>query len=840
MATSPINLSAGMVPASPPPAPGGGIDLSAGMVSANPTPAAAPTAPAPAPAPSQPATWWEQAKGLAKQYIADQVDSSNPHPAGPLEAGTHLPVIGGAIAGIQRGVNKGVLGTYGGLVKIGAKMVNDFGIDGDVAAYQQQNPAATIQQARQAVAPELYGKMGDGAPSPMQVLRGSEHNDQPDFQTDSHRARVKGMMDTAQWFTDHADSHGFWEGLGSTGESIAEMMGGEGLLKLLPEASKAGEAMSLADKLKNTQRVASFLESHPKIAKLMAVGMRTAHTVGEAGAAAGTQTYVKSGGDADETAEGAAMGVAGGAAGEAIGAVGGQALRAAKAGMERLGRPSATVDAVGEAARGVLGDRIDATNATRVTAPPNPNAEPYTFEIGGTPTRDYRVGNMAQDAGKQQVGTRVVAGKGTAGPPAYDPADLQKYLRFDDQGRPTYMRPDKYEGVGLGDDGQPSYPDAAGNTRDQANPDQPDGSHKEPIFQYKPTPRDPTLEPGADRADGGGTLRTTDPKVASAHMATLERAIGGEDFDAMPAAQRSQLLASRDDIKGQIGEYYRQQQAAGGGKPNFEPINSQQAIQATGSFADAADSLHQAGVEVYDHANNVTGGQWQALDQYIGKLQDKLGEEPFAAGRADLRKQIGHAQGIMSEILENPSNGFSADDVAQAKKNFRAKYVLQDAHQAISPIYAIEQQDGAVTGQYRGMNGSQLGSRWDEFLKANPDARDIIGADRSNTLRDLFRQNETLAARKRFGSAVLSVSSALAGYHFGGLMGAAESTGAYHGVRYVLKSIVSNPKIAKNILFAIDSGARPDNYGRAIAQMIIQGAKRYAVPAAASAAARSN
>lgn len=827
--------------APPIPQPPPGVTLSAPI--AQPAPAAAPPQAA-APAAPAPASIWQSLKNKTKEFIESQLDPNNDHAiTTPIEAAataaSKLPVVGDAIgnigskiAAVRRGVIKGGLGTVAGLTHIGAQLVSDFGIDGDVADYQQKNPGASLLQARQAVAPEIYGKA---------ALPAGQTTPNPDYQTDSHRQRVQRMMDTAKWFTDHAETNGFWEGMGSTGESIAELLGGEGLAKLLPEAAAAGDAgkvTSLADHLRNTQKVAQFLEQNPKVAKLMALGMRTAHAVTEAGTQAAGQTFIKSGGDTGETMEAGAIGAAGGGALHLAGEAAGAGFKAVKGGLERLAKPSTTVDAVGDAARGAVEDRLGATNATREPGQPDPAAEPYQFKIGGTPTRDYTVGNISQDARKQQVGTRAVAGKGSpTGTYPYNPEDLQKYVSFDGEGNPTYARPDQYENTGRNAAGEPSYPDAAGNTADTAAPDQPEGSHKEPVYQYKPTARDPEAMPGEDRAEGGGTLLTKDPKVASSHLASLEQIIGGKDFKAMAPEQRATLQASRDDIKAQLGEYYQHQKATAGGPANFKPVDVQGAIEATGNFADAAESLHNTAAEVYEHANNVTGGQWQALDQHISKLQDKLGDEPFADGRAKLRKQIGQAQSVMSQILENPANGFDANDVTQAKKNFRAKYVLQDAHEAIKPIYAIEQQPGTITGQYRGVNGSMLGTRWDEFLKANPDAKDIIGADRVNTLRDLFRQNETLAARKRFGSAVLNVASAFAGYHFGGLSGAVEGGVGYRGIKYVLDGMLSNPKVAKNILFAIQSGARAENYGPMVAKMIIAGKK--IVPVAAGAAARS-
>jgi hypothetical protein len=62
------------------------------------------------------------------------------------------------------------------------------------------------------------------------------------------------------------------------------------------------------------------------------------------------------------------------------------------------------------------------------------------------------------------------------------------------------------------------------------------------------------------------------------------------------------------------------------------------------------------------------------------------------------------------------------------------------------------------------------------------------------------------------------------------------------GIRRVIDDMIMNPRIAKNILFAVDSGARPANYAPGIAKMLrtLHEGSRVAVPAAASAAVRAS
>lgn len=654
-----------------------------------------------------------------------------------------------------------------------------------------------------------------------------------------HNQAAQHLQNAADWFNKNSELEGAWQHLGAFGEGISELLTPEALsslAKVPAVAGKVAEAASASQKYADAAKVSQMLEKYPRLKSLVGVGLAALRS----GAEAGAQTYVKTGGDTDQATQAAELGAGGSALLEGV-------PQAARMIAKPIAAPSLAADAVEATAKGALEKEANATNATRTPAPPNPNAEPYTFHISGPPTAERVDGSIAQEAGRQHVGTRVVPGKGSAdGAPAYNPADLPRHLEVDGEGNVSYRRPDPNEAVGRDAAGNPSYPDAAGNTNDQPSVSTENGSHREPVYQYRPESRPGSPPAAEDRASGGGELRTQDPNVAAAHLQSLDSIIRSPEFAEMSPEQRQGYQAQRRDIQRQIAEQYQATKAAGTNTPNFRPIDTRAALSSARTFEDASNQMYDSAKEVYEHANRVSGGQWQTLKDTIKDLSAKLGEEPDIpsnrATRAKLAQQIRESENAMSRILDDPKNGIDREDSERAIRMMHAQFVMQDAHEAIAPLYDIEQHLPLSTGQYRGFNGNRLGARWQAFLRERPEARQMFGSDRVDTLTKMFKSTETMAARKRIGQAVLAIASAAGGAHFGGYEGAAASELGYLGIRHVLDGMVMNPKFAKNLLFAVDSGARPQNYAPGLARMLKTSHQvaRVAVPAAASAAVRSN
>lgn len=764
----------------PPPPPGYGDPMIAGpdATATTPPPAAA--------APAAPASMFDRAMNYVKSTQKANEDALAAHPVLHAIAST-LNAPNEMISGAAKSAMNGM----GGLLHIVHDQMGEAGSPSDMIEYQQEHPEASQQEAVDAVGKGYRGKTTTNANS--------------------------DLKSAADWLTQHGEEQGFWQHAGGAAELVGELLSPLGVEEAPVEGAKV---MTYADRMAQQIKTAKFLEGNPKIAKLAAIGARAVHAAVKGGVEAGGQTYLHSGGDVGQTEEAAALG--GAAAPLAEGAAAG-----VSGVLRRMAKPAITGDAIREAAQGTVADRLAETNATR-TNPGNalpPSTGSFEFNIQGPPTQERVEGDIAHQPRKKQIGTQYAPGKGSG-----------TQANVDDYPHGTFQYGD-----------QPPLPHV-----DDREPFT-GPTHKEPVYQYLTAAKPGGAGAAEDVVGGGGTLKTNDPDLAASHLASLNKAISSPEFAQQPAEQQSATIAARDDIREQLGQYYQHEKATGTYKPNFAPVNAQQAIRATATPRDAAEQLEDAGREVYEHANRVSGGQWQVLKDHIQDLGKKLANEPDVPSnrntRSDLAGQISEAKQAMSKILEDPRNGIDQTDTTQAIKNFRAGFMLRDLHEAIKPIYGSEEQTGLTTGQYRGFDGNRIGARFEAFLRENPDARQTIGPDRVDTLRQIFRANNTLASRSRFGKAVLNVAkvvggggAALAGHKAGGYGGAAAAEAAYLGIQHVMSGLVSNPNAAKNLLFAIDSGARPENYAPIVAKLIDSGkaAARAAIPAAAGAAVRAS
>ena len=189
---------------------------------------------------------------------------------------------------------------------------------------------------------------------------------------------------------------------------------------------------------------------------------------------------------------------------------------------------------------------------------------------------------------------------------------------------------------------------------------------------------------------------------------------------------------------------------------------------------------------------------------------------------------------------------------------------MKDIHGAVSPkelsgfndAYRNAQRmravatavDGSFTGnasssarswEYRGFDGNRLMSnlsRLQQRMGRGPLER-VVGKDNLDTLFRVAELNRTQTARARFGVAVkpivqsllsLHVGPIAAGGFLGHLTGIGYEAGAVAGwgtaaaTKKVMDAVLTNPKIAQNLIFAIDSGANPAHYGPMLASMIQQ------------------
>lgn len=138
----------------------------------------------------------------------------------------------------------------------------------------------------------------------------------------------------------------------------------------------------------------------------------------------------------------------------------------------------------------------------------------------------------------------------------------------------------------------------------------------------------------------------------------------------------------------------------------------------------------------------------------------------------------------------------------------------------------------AKGGEPEDYNASYALKALGKLDKDGPKSGLLFGDDKAgalkSTLQKIAAATKTDAERAVFGAAVKHVGNFVggalggeAGYEAGGWKGAAigSAAGAVGG-RAVVSAILRNPKIANNLLFAIQSGARPERYGPMIGAMI--------------------
>ena len=688
----------------------------------------------------------------------------------------HADDHGAALGAVTRtgiGFGKGMLQLAG----YGAHLlatVGDQPSNQDVIAYQKANPGASTDDAMRAVS----GKDKDG--NPVQAYRSPENQ-----HVQQH------LQESADWFKQNAKTQGFWEGLGSTGEQLVELLGTDGLSEMsaLRDAQAAGDtakALTMSDKLKQIQGVASFMEKNPRIAKMVGLGIRTAHAAARAGGQAAAQTYVHTQGDGTQAAiAGATGGVLGGGISAAAGAasqliqhlapqiseIAGEEvpiLRSQVTGVGEDGlpqRPSwiqkaaadtndsqsvvdqqqrAAFGTVREQAQGVVDRELGAANETRTPTADRPSTvDPVT----GKPVEEHvwpKAGAPAEDAGA--AGLPSGAPQLTSGTPELGTGESADLARTDMLGQPGEAPTAEQKGL-----------------------------------------------PGSEASSGPNVEDTSAKALPS-----------GEPAKPAPRFQ-------------------------------LQPIDVKGAIARTNDFGDAADVLHENAKPVYDRLNEVTKGQWQAADAKIRGLQDKSWKA-VGPEREAMESQLTHARGVMDRIMSDPKTGISPADLSAAKRLWSTGYKLRTLHNALEPAYQVDADFARRGTEYRGFNGGRALSRFRTALAREPELKNILGNEGTDNLQRVFRYNTTVKGRQAFGEGVGKIARfmservpgvALAGigYHLGGLPGAAElgtaGESAYLMTKTVLHKVATDPQVGRSLLYALDH-ARADSYVPTIGNMILR------------------
>lgn len=660
------------------------------------------------------------------------------------------------------------------------------------------------------------------------------------------------LLRGAAWLNQNTDADGFFEHLGGFGENVAELLTPEalGVLAKGSEVVKGGEvadqAVSAAQKYSDAAKVAKTLDTFPRIRALVGLGLAAA---GKAGVEVGAQTYAKTGGDTDTALQ------AGGIAAVTGAGLAGVVAPALRAGIEhisptvediggvpvtRLGsqNPHASVaqtlaataehspivqqaqqqagqEIVANSAKSAAEQHLGEVNEGRVD--PNQPAtvvpKPYQFRIQGTPAQETTEGNIAQTPRKQQIGTRVVEGKG--------PSERQVYPDASGEQQQVDVRPN-------GDDGGT------------------DGSHRAPTYRMLPESKAGSVAK-RDVVTGGGVLTTEDPATAKAAIGSLNDAIDSPEFANQSPEQQQAILDHREDLQRQMSEYHAstagQQPSLYASRSTFAPVDISRTVAKVGSFGDAADALEDSATEVYNRLDDLTGGRFSALRDENKRAWSAVANGGGDAAQARLADTQQKLDAMFSGKDPQVGDSVSHSDLAFGNEAWKKSQVLRDVHSKIESAFDTSIGASDRANAYRGFNGNRLRGALKQLTMKYGDRPlgRIIGGDQLDNLSRLADITRTQADRAKFGAGVnhiaqwmtrnegkvagaVGAAGGAVGHLVGGAEGAAYGAGAaevaYAAGRRVMRAIATNPRVGKNFIFAIQAGARPLNYAPLIGAMV--------------------
>jgi hypothetical protein len=281
------------------------------------------------------------------------------------------------------------------------------------------------------------------------------------------------------------------------------------------------------------------------------------------------------------------------------------------------------------------------------------------------------------------------------------------------------------------------------------------------------------------------------------------------------------------------------------GKPAPAQIDIDAVLRQTHDFTGAADHLTAINDDAYNQFDTATGGRFRQLNAQIAEAQSGMrkGEQ----GAATLYKQ---KLAEMDQLMDQTGGEMTPEMKAAAKSGFRQSYMLRDFgnlwDRNLNGVPGASQASQAQ----RGINGRGLLTDLQRAVKlyGRPQVETALGPGRLENLEDIAQQNVTDKQRAQFNIGIKNVAQELnrlnkeaavakpvqqspigrrdlamnigagVAYATGGpaypLMVAAATVGD------VFNAIKTNPKIAKNFLFALQSGATAERYGPFIATMI--------------------
>jgi hypothetical protein len=654
----------------------------------------------------------------------------------------------------------------------------------------------------------------------------------------------------ATWLRKNTDtSKDPYQKEGDIAESVLEFMA----LPEADEAKLAGEIPGIADRFSSAGKLIKTLQGDDKLARVFRVGLEGLKAGTRAGLEQGEQTLVKTG-DPTQAKEagktgaviGGAMGGAGSAATETR-----EALQATRPGTRTLAgakfdtlangqlnlapltpgtvdaATAATDEATGNIGKTAVANSLNRSNAARpkAVAPETdparllPGRAGFEMQTAGEPTPTGA--RIAFDPGKQQIGTRVVEGKGPG------QFDLARY------------------------EGQPPTPTGEGELTQQ-------GSHREPIYQYRNA-----VKPGQEAeiatdtptTGGGPMILTNDGKASSvekarAQLAQYNRILDDPDsLGEMGVRQHQQLLDAHADLSEQLRRY--DNHAAS--QPNFPMHDVVSAVRSTDDLASAAQQLKDAHAPFWQKADELSGGEWTQLREQEKFLEKKIYGPNPTGNLEDIQQQLADNQKKQMDFFDRYRTQLNPQEWETHRSGYQDGIVLSNLNNVVERHFnGITRGDVAARGKLQRVfqPSANFNQQLEDFYNKGSNRQVLertIGPDHMLDLKELGQLFENSDRRDAAKGLLDSIGSAIRRHHWGigglaggglayglthsigagaGILGGAAAAGTVSGtLRYITDRLATDPEFAKSFIYATTNKVAPRIAGPLLASRLLQSAK---------------
>lgn len=282
--------------------------------------------------------------------------------------------------------------------------------------------------------------------------------------------------------------------------------------------------------------------------------------------------------------------------------------------------------------------------------------------------------------------------------------------------------------------------------------------------------------------------------------------------------------------------------AQGAAVPHLAAVGAPQefidrALSTMHDFTGASQRLSDMNEQLYTTLDQATGGEFRQLNREVQKAQ----KDSFFGG-PEAKAVYENKLAQMNDLLQKGTNGQVPPERLQAiKQSWRASYMLSDFGNVLDRSLDGLPGESTVSMEQRGINGRKLQSGIDTLVRRYgvDTVRQTLGPGRLENLQAIAAATKTNVGRANFNRGISEVVHYLGaglgavvgeklsgGNWMMGAAGAAVGAGAaragLRGTEAVMNAVRTNPNIGRNLLFAIDSGARPERYGPMIGAMVQQ------------------